>query len=781
MTPSLAALEFGRVLELVASFARSEQGKNTVRQALPRFSGAGEGLPSSRVQQVWQLVEEAGPLPFAGLDGVSLLTAPAPPSAEPATLAALVVLVRRIVETRSVLLSHQTCGEWLATLARQLPDFSPLLSFCERRLGPDGEVLDTASPTLAQARAARERHRAAILATLERLVRQHRGLAGPPTVRRERYCLPVPASQRHDVPGLTLDVSGSGSTLFVEPFGVVDLNNAFAEATARAQEEEERVRGEVVAAFQSSRRELVQAAAELAELDALQARVLFGKYAGGVLVAPGSAGYLRLRGARHPLLDPRLAPLREQVLGEAGNCGPVTPLDLDLDSTARVMLLSGPNAGGKTVALKTVGLSVVMAYAGIPVLADETSVLPALGGVWCRIGDDQDLLEDRSTFSAAMNATASLLATVDATTLVLYDELGSGTDPEEGAALAAALLEELVRRGCWVVATAHLVTVAAHLERLPGAVNAAMGYDEQNGRPTYRLAVGAPGRSHGLAIARRCGLPERVIQRASELVSQGFLTIDRYLSRLDEERQRLLAERDALQVAQREAAEARAAAEAEAARLEEARRRLERQWQEERERLRQRAADQLGRALSELQQARERGEFPGKRRIAALRHTALDLGAGEAGATPAETLVPGARVAIDGLRATGVVARLLGDRAEVVVGAKRIWVERSACHRTGDSPTPTAAVTTSGPELPEPARELKLIGLTQEEARERLESFLDQAILAGAKMVRIVHGHGTGALRRLVREVVSAHPAVVHVSSPPQHLGGTGVTEVELE
>ncbi len=781
MTSSLAALEFGRVLELVAAFARSEQGKNTVREALPRFTAAGEGSPCSCAQEVWRLVDEAGPLSFAGLDGASLLAAPAPPPAEPATLAALVALVRRLVETRSVLLAHQTAGRWLAALARQLPDFSPLLSFCERRLAPDGEVLDTASPALAQARAARERHRAAILAALERLVRQQRGLSGPPTVRRERYCLPVPASERHHVPGLTLDVSGSGSTLFVEPLGVIDLNNAFAEATARAREEEERVRGEVVAALQSSRRDLVQAAAELAGLDALQARVLFGKHAGGVLVVPGSGDSLRLRGARHPLLDPRLAPLRAQVLGEGGNSGPVTPLDLDLDAEARVMLLSGPNAGGKTVALKTVGLAVVMAYAGIPVLADDTSVLPALSGVWCRIGDDQDLLEDRSTFSAAMTATASMLATVDAATLVLYDELGSGTDPEEGAALAAALLEELVRRGCWVVATAHLVTVAAHLERLPGAVNAAMGYDEHNRRPTYRLAVGAPGRSHGLAIARRCGLPESVIQRASELVSQGFLAIDRYLARLDEERQRLVAEREALQAARREAAEARAAAEAEGARLEEARRRLERQWQEERERLRQRAADQLARALAELQQARERGEFPGKRRIAAVRHTALDLGSREAAAPSPDTLTPSARVAIAGLRATGVVSRILGDRVEVVVGAKRIWVERAACHPIADAPSPPATVTATAPERPLPARELHLIGLTQEEAREQLESFLDQALLAGVPTVRIVHGHGTGALRRLVREVVSAHPAVVRFGNPPQHLGGTGVTEVELE
>ncbi len=781
MISSLAAIELGRVLELVASFARSELARERVRNALPCFDQTGERMLYERVREVARLVASYGPLPFAGLDGVALLTGETAPHADPRTLAALVVLVRRLVETRRVLLAHRDCGTYLASLAQQLPELAPLLAFCEQRLGPDGEVLDLATPALARARAGRERHRAAILAALERLARHLRGASGPPTVRRERYCLPVPLAERQRVPGLTLDVSTTGATLFVEPFEVVELNNAFAEATARAREEEERVRGEIIAAFQRSRNEVVRAAEAIADLDALQARVLFGTHAGGTLLAPASGDVLRLRGARHPLLDPRLAPLRAAVLGEQGNTGPVTPLDVELGPEQRVMLLSGPNAGGKTVALKTVGLSVVMAHAGIPVLAEEGSLLPPLRRIWCRVGDDQNVLEDQSTFSAAMTATAAMLAEVDGESLVLYDELGSGTDPEEGAALAAALLEELVRRRCWVVATAHLLTVAAHVEDVPGAVNAAMGYDEASGRPTYRLTVGAPGRSWGLAIARRCGLPAELIARASQLVSESFLAIDTYLSRLDAERLRVADEARALREARRHAQAAQAAAEAERARAEATRKRLEEALREERERLRERAAAQLAAALDELARARERGELPGKKRLAAIRHAALDLEPPVPSAQPTEELSVGAPVQVAGLRAPGVIARQLGDRVEVLVGTKRLWVDRAACRPTAAAPPSSPTVHTTAPEPAGPVRELKLLGMTQEEAREALERFLDQAILAGSGTVRVVHGHGSGALRRVVQEILRHHPAVVRFGSPPQHLGGTGVTEAELE
>jgi len=776
---SLDSLEFGRVLELVASFARSERGRGSVRAASPSFD-ATEGSRLFRLSAaVHREVTARGLLSFDGLDAAVLLDGTASALAEGPSLARLVTLVRRIVEVRRHL--GVTRERELSTFHRALPQLEPLLSFCEIRLGPGGEVLDSASPALARARGDRERHRQAIVAAVEGLRRQHRQLEAPFTLRRERYCVPVPISDRAAVPGLVLDVSSSGATAFVEPFAVVELNNALAQATALARTEEERVLAEVAAVFGRHREELLRAADDLAELDATQARVLFGRACHGTLVEPGAGAELRLVGARHPLLDPELAALRGTVLGATGNQRPVVPLELAFPAGARLVLLSGPNAGGKTVALKTLGLVALMAQTGIPVLAEEGSTLPRFGRLWCHIGDEQNLLSDLSTFTGAMRATATLLADADAETLVLYDELGSGTDPEEGAALAAAVLEEVARRRCWTLAAAHLITVAAYLERVPGAVNAAMGYDEAAARPTYRLQLGVPGRSRGLAIAASCGIPPPVVANARGLLSRPFLAIDDYLAALQHKREELQTERERLRALQGEAAEARRDAEAEVDRLQSEREEQQRRLEQERDQLRRRAREQLAGALAELEAARARGELPGKKRQAALRRAALAIDPeAPVSAGDAPALSVGATVRLAGTHSIGTVARLAGDVVEVAVNDKRIWVDAAGCSPVPAQPGGTGDAVTASVEAPGLA-EIKLIGMDRVEAREQLERFLDQALVAGLMRVRIVHGHGSGTLRALVREVLAHHPSVARYAHPPQFRGGTGVTEAELE
>ncbi len=721
-----------------------------------------------------------GSLGFAGLDAADLLLPGASHGTEAIDLARLVTLVRRLVEVRATL-SRGEVGPELARVRTELPELGGFLAFCDLRLGPDGEILDTASPSLARARAARERGRTEIVAAVEQIRRQHKQLSAPFTVRRDRYCVPVPAAERDLVPGLILDASASGVTVYLEPFAVVELNNALAHAIAMARAEEERVLAELASAFHSQTETLLRAAQTLAILDSSQARVLFGRAAEATLLEPGAAGSLRLANARHPLLDPALATLRQEVLGEAGNTRPVVPLDLDVSKDARLVLLSGPNAGGKTVVLKTVGLAALMAQAGIPVLADDGSGLPAFHKVWCHLGDEQDLFSDLSTFTGAMRATAALLADADSDTLVLYDELGSGTDPEEGAALAAALLEELARRGCWTLATAHLITVAAHLESVRGALNAAMGYDEASGRPTYCLHLGVPGRSRGLAIASSCGVPGSVLSRAREMLSRSFLAIDGYLESLHSERGRLARERERALEIQREAHLARQRAEDEERRLTDEQAKLGRRLEEEREALRRRAKEQLAAALAELEQARSRGEFPGKKRLATVRRTALGFGPeSSVPSRPPEPFAAGATVRLIGIGSTGQVQRVVGERVEVLVKDKRLWVEAGACEPIA----PPATRTTGEVQFAvsdAPPSELKLIGMTQEAARDEVEQFLDRALVSGVGHVRIVHGHGTGALRRVVRDVLAHHPAVARFAHPPQFRGGTGVTEAELD
>jgi len=779
---SAAELELGPVLRLVAAHARTEAGRRKLL-GIAALPAPGEGVLASRLTaEVARLAAEEGSLALGGVDeALPLVAAGAPPPREIADLLALAGLARRVAGLRRQLLALPAGYELLGELGRRLPDTEGLVAWVSQRLARDGTVPDTATPQLARARRDLARVRSELLRILEGVRRAHRDAVtdAPPTVRRDRYCLPVRAAARARVPGLVLDASGSGATVFVEPFEAVEANNRLAELAAREREEVRRVLDEVAAALAAAVPELRGAVEVVATLDAAQAKVRFGEAVAGTLVVPeGDA--LVLRRARHPLLDPRLAPLRREVLGEPeGRTREVVPLDLELPSGVRALLVTGPNAGGKTVVLKTVGLMVLLAHHGVPIPAEEGTRIPAVSCLWAHIGDEQDVARDLSTFSAAMARTAELLATAGPGTLALYDELGAGTDPLEGAALGVAVLEALVARGATVVATSHLAAIAQHVAGAPGMVNAAMEYDEARDRPTYRLRVGRPGRSRGLEIARRMGLPARVLERAAALLGERHLELERWLDRLERLERQMEAEREAALRARSEA-EARARElERERERLEAERRELPRRLEAEREALRRRAAEQLDRALARLDEAVARAERLGRRRRERLRREALDLGGTPAAPTsPAAPVEPGARVRVRSFGAEGTVEEVRGAMVRVAVGGKRLWVARDDLETAaGREPTRSAVrVEVRAPE----ERELKLLGRDAEAARDELERFLDRAMAAGTPRVRIVHGHGTGTLRRVVREVCRTHPAVRAFRHPPQHLGGTGVTEIEL-
>lgn len=774
MHQALAALEWRQVLQLVASFARTEAGRGLVLQTLPAF-GAEAQRAYGLAREMAHLVAHQGTLPLSSLEGLSLLQSPEG-EWSPQELAELVALVHTVEEVRQAVLAA-AFGAFLKELVAQLPNLSGFLAWCQARLDKEGHILDSASPALAQARRHRERVRQTLHQELEKLTRQIPFASGPFTLRRDRYCFPIPAAEKGKVEGLVLDASNSGATFFVEPFSLVELNNALAQAQAHIREEEERILGELRLAFLTRRAQLLQAGHIVATLDAFQARVLFGEHAHARLLPPGEGNVFRVVEARHPLLDHELAPLRQSVLGEAGNRQPVVPTSLTFPEDVRVVLISGPNAGGKTVALKTVGLLVLMVAAGIPVLAEEGTQLPELSGVFCHIGDEQNVLAELSTFQAAMTATASLLARTDPSPLVLYDELGSGTDPEEGQALGAALLEELASRRWWTLATSHLLGLAVHVENLPGAANAAMGFDERSGRPTYRLSLGYPGRSRGLALARACGLPETLVRRAEALLSGAYVSTDRYLARLQQETEALQEVQRRLAAQEAAVQEALKQLQAQERALIEEKQRVRLSLQGEVVRLRQQAQERWQKVMAELEAAKKEGQIPGRRKLAALRSQALSLSLPETHATSQkEGWSPGATVEIQGFPGEGRVLRVLGPRLEVAIAGKRVWVESAACRLVSSPKGQTHLTVEAGPS----DEELSLLGLDREEARARLEKFLDAAFLAGLPRVRIVHGHGSGALRRMVWELLKEHPAVLSYAHPPHYRGGTGVTEVEL-
>ena len=517
------------------------------------------------------------------------------------------------------------------------------------------------------------------------------------------------------------------------------------------------------------------------ELDALEAAGRFAAAAGARLVELSPAGRLRLVAARHPLLDPALAGRRERVLGAAGHTGPAVPLELELSPERRVLVVTGPNAGGKTVAAKTLGLSALAAQAGLPVACAAGSTLPCFATIVATVGDEQDLLAERSTFSGRLLRLAEAWAAAGPASLALLDELGSGTDPEEGAALGVALLERLLDRGGLAVVTTHLTAVAAAALEHDGAACAAMEFDPDSGRPTFRLRPGAPGGSEAIALARRLALPAAWIARAEALLGTEHRELRRLLAELEASRAELARATLAAETSREEAALALARLERERAALEAERRVVGKRLEGELSAFRERVARELAGAEGKLQREFEAGK---RRGVAAAETARLFAAAPELAPAvdsgPAGPLVVGAPVRHRGLGWNGTLESLDGERAQVVVRGKRLTCAASDLVAVAGSEreTPRASVPAAASGAAEV--ELMLLGFTIDDALDAVDDYLDRALRAGRESARLVHGHGTGRLRDAVRKHLRGHPAVSDFRPGAPNEGGNGATVVTL-
>ncbi len=782
-------LDFDTVLKLIAAHARTRVGRFFVTDA-PTLPDRQQALEQAALtRELADMLDDGERLPLAGIDeAVQWLEPEAAIPIDPADLLVLLGLARRTASIRRKLVAAPDELTRLKAMGQELPDTEELVAWAAPRLGRDGRVPDDASPELKRARRTITRIRQNLVAELEVIRRRHPGVTtdAPPTLRRDRYCLPVKASARAQLPGLVLDSSGTGVTSFVEPFGVVELNNDLTEAAAEERREVHRILSEVAAAFGAIKSDLVDAIQTLGRIDAVQARVLFGRRIDGLLLEPGCGASLVLNQARHPLLDQRLQALRHEILEEGNRTGraqSVVPLNFEFPGNTTTLLISGPNAGGKTIVLKTIGLMVLMCYHGIPIPVAPGSTVPWFDHVWCRIGDDQDVSADLSTFSGAMATTAQLLKEAGPASLVIYDELGSGTDPLEGAALGCAVLEALTDRGCRTVATTHLASIALMASAADRMDNAAMEFDEDRGQPTYTIRMGRPGRSRGLEIAAAMGLPPSVIDHARNLLGGHHLELDRHLERLEELEGELLNEKIVLNREKAEATSAVARAEVERRELEEQRKALPSLLEDERSQLRDRAKSRLNKALAQLDTATEEHRHLGRKARQNIRDEALDLGSrahGEPAPAPGH-LQPGMTVRLRSLGAEGVLQELRDGQARVIVGNKRLWVAAGDIEAGQKPPEKRKSETIHLQVEDREAPELILLGLDAEEARDRVERYLDRAHAGGLTIIRIVHGHGTGTLKRVVTDIVKTHPAVVSFCHPPGNRGGTGATEVTPE
>ncbi len=793
------------VLRLAGRFCSSERGRERLLAATP------SGDPAEvrrRAGVTRDLVSRTGlrpPVRIFGLDeGAPLVSrlGAAGQALPPEELLDLFALVERSEEARRAVPVEGLELPDLTALLAPLGDLEDLLGERDYTFEPDGRIRDTASARLASIRAAIVRLRRDVVRRLEELVRARPdALAdGYVTEKGGRYCLPVRSDRRESVAGSVHEKSGSGQTLFVEPLAVVEANNALSEAFEEEREEIHRILVALTARFAARKRELSAAVEVLTELDGYQARAELARRSQGVF--PETDGPLVLKKARHPLLDRRLAPLREEVFGERAEerGSDAVPLDLVLDEGQRLVLLSGPNAGGKTVAMKTVGLFALLAQSGFAVPADPGTSLPVFDKLLVVAGDAQDLLGDLSSFAGAMTRTAAALAAATPRSLVLLDELGSGTDPDEGGAIAMSVLEEDLRRGGLTVATTHLAAVKEWAHDRPDVLSAAMEFDESLGRPTFRVRPGATGRSRALAVAERSGIPRRVLEAARERLGSGWAAADAALERLESETRAARAEAEKLRAESVALASRRDTLEREAAAL-----------AAEKQRLRERAKTEIDRAIEALRE-RTRRELDRIREEAragrAVSRGALMTVVGEARkdaealfemAAPPEPSGPvavGDRVKVVPFGTTGKLLALdeAKGQAEVEVGGKRMRVGIADLRPATESGAPAAvskwapiprasagdAKVAPAPKAAAPRGEIVLVGLRVDAALPEVERAINDALLSGKGSLRIVHGFGSGRLAAAVREFLADHPGVSSFRPGDDTEGGDAATIAEL-
>lgn len=793
---SRADLEWDRVLEALADRCASPAGKRLAR-ALPFASTrAGVLRALAEVRECVELDIAGEPLPAADV-----------PEIEQAEGRARIGAVLANEELRAViacLAAARTLRRFLHARKARVPALEaacavdPSLDEVERKLAacfdPDGSLSDRASPKLLELRAERRAGRDRLVRRLEELIHKHEDILSDRfwTERDGRYVLPVRSDAHERFPGIVHTTSGSGATVFVEPRALVEMGNRQKMLDAQVAREEEAVYATLSALVADAIEQIAAAARALAHADvraagaklAKELRLRFPE------VIEGEAT-IDLVGARHPLL--------------ALDGVDVVPSDLAIGA-GRAMIVSGPNAGGKTVALKTLGLAALMVRAGLPVPAKDGSRVAIFDVVLTDVGDDQNLHKSLSTFSAHVKNLAEILGETRPGALVLLDELAGGTDPREGEALAAAVLDSLCARGGTVATTTHYEGLKALALGDPRFVNASVGFDLATMSPTFKLAVGIPGASSALAVARRFGVPVTVLERAERFLTREAVTFDEMV-------EKLAAERRALELA-------RAAAEREADALREKQRELDR----ERERLvaKERAAvtregeqllASLKRAREELRaaQAKLRGGKASEeelraaaKAIDAVAHKTsiggeLELraanDAAERAPVAANEIRVGTRVYVPRLRAEAEVVEVLaGGQLRVAAGALKLGT--SIAEVRSVAPPPAVGRDTRGrgkrssyeldaaadPEVPIQTSEntVDLRGLRAHEATAMAEQFLDRSLNAGRKVAFLIHGHGTGALREAVREAIRSSSYVAKSRPGVQGEGGDGVTVVWL-
>jgi DNA mismatch repair protein MutS2 len=785
-----AVLEFEALRGVLARYLRSPLGRAELEAIAPAsdrseietaLADAAEAIDYLRVASQPQPASRGAAIRVR----FDLSADPAPAVArlriEGATLEAseLLELARLLdlaSEARSLLLSAREKFPRLAAHASAIADLRGLAAQLRGKILPDGSLADDASVMLGRLRRDAEKQRRLIEDSLARFLRAHHedGTLQEDfvTIRNDRFVVPIVTGRERRVDGVIHGSSGSGATVFVEPLETIHLNNELVRLREEELREIHRLLREFTARLREHAAPIASTVAALGRLELLFTKAEFALDFRCVVprLSPPGARRLLLREARHPLLEDIFRPQRKTVV----------PVSLSLDEQERTLLISGPNTGGKTVTLKTAGLLALMTHAGLPVPATEAE-FPLFDQVLADIGDHQSIQESLSSFSAHILGIRSMLERATPDSLVLMDELGRATDPEEGGALGVVILETFRNRGVFTLASTHLMAMKVYGASTAGVRNGSMGFDEQTLDPTYVLRLGAPGKSAGLDIAGRLGLDPAVIEAARSRMSSSERDVARFLAEMHQ-RMGALEDEIGRVTAREQAVEAREKS------LEQI---WERKYASKIAELERRAAELSARFEKTAQETI--GELSQKARAKISKttrefHEAVETLAPPSAAAPVvqRKVVEGARVRLKGIRQPATVRRILASGLiEVDAGFLKMQVPASDVEEvlppSDVKAKPSGVSFRQGPSFDGSFREINLIGQRAEQACEQVDKLLDSAALAQVERVRIVHGHGMGILKKAIADLLKQNPHVAKFYTAQQEEGGTGATIVELK
>ena len=799
---ALKALEFDRIVSVVTGLAVTTLGRDRLADLHPltttaevlaaqrattegtRFLADYPGFPLRAPSDLGEIIDALG------VEGRGL---------EPMRLLGLSGYLESIEQSRQAITKVGAAFPLLRILVETVASFKQEIADVRRKIEPSGEVADNASPALASIRERLRKQKQRLRTTLDGFLRGRDAKYLQEQVvtdRSGRHVLMVRAEHRASIPGIVHGGSASGASLFVEPLETVEINNDIVALEEQEAEEVRRILLELTDAFRRRPEELERTIEVATELDVIQARARFSIMAGGVEPVIAADGTFDLMAARHPLLMAKVG----------GNVDDPVPVDIHMRPPTRVLIITGPNTGGKTVALKTAGLFVAMAQAGLHVPAAPGSKLPVFKSLFADIGDEQSISASLSTFSAHIANIVAMNRNLAMPALVLLDEVGAGTDPVEGGALGIAVIDHFRTRGAHLVATTHYDSLKSYASTTDGVESAAFGFNPETFAPTYSLQYGSPGRSLAIEIAARLGMPPSVVAKARESLSDREKQLAEHLARVDEDVRRL--EQDRREVGRERAALAdaerklRSREDSVREREDTYRRRLDAKLDEQlREGRREIDAiieglkarttalsDQAARRAAAAISTGETGSARADARSAIEQVVGrLKKGPGSPTQAPARPehhapIEPGVRVTVGALGLEGTVMDVHGHHAEIDMNGKRLRAAMRDLRVIGGA-SASAKVKVNIDLQPRAGSltEINVIGCTVDEALSRLEKFLDESTVTDQQVLRIIHGHGTGQLRRAVAGFLREHPLVARFEAAKMEQGGGGVTVVELK